>query len=603
MNIKTSYLLIFDIAGFAVATILFMAGMGDVGKYVFIGIIILGIAPFVLDMVKSALKGNYGLDILAVTTIAASLLLGEYPAAAVILLMLTGGEALEDYAQHKAQAELTALMKRAPQQAHLYKDGKAIDVAVSAVKVDDIILIKPGETVPVDAVVIEGVSSFDESAITGESLPVEKKAGDDLVSGSVNAEAATIAKAIHTSSGSQYQQIINLVKEAASSHSPLVRLADYYSIPFTVLSLGIAGAAWYFTGSALRGLEVLVVATPCPLLIATPVAIVAGMSRSARHGIIVKSGGAIEQLAEVKAIAFDKTGTLTKGEPSVFKIIAEGITEAEVLGLASALSHQSAHVLSQPVVNEAEFKNVIQPKVENIIEKTGNGVTAQIGTKKIMFGKLSWLILEGVKNLPEEKIHQTAAYLAVDGKYAGVIYFSDPVRPEAKTTLESLKQLGIKKILMLTGDRKDVAEAVSAELGGIEFIADCKPEDKVNAVRQMKKEFGLVAMVGDGVNDAPTLVAADVGIAIGARGSTVASESANIVIMPNDINHVVRSFQIAIRTLFIAKQSIFVGIGLSIVLMLFATSGIIKPVYGALLQEVVDVAVILNALRARKTGI
>lgn len=599
MEIKTNYLLAFELLSFLASGLLYFFNQPEIAKAVLVGTVILAALPFFVDMVKDIIKGHYGIDILAMTAITASLLLGEYIAAGIIIVMLTGGEALEDFAQNKAKQELTALMARAPQMAHVLVDGKIVDLAVEKVKVGDLIFIKPGETVPVDALVTEGVSSFDESAITGESLPVEKTMGADLVSGSVNSESAVKAKAIRTSGNSQYQQIIKLVEVAASSQSPMIRLADYYSIPFTLLSFAIAGTAWFFSGSALRALEVLVVATPCPLLIATPVAIVAGMSRSARHGIIIKSGGAIEQLARIKAMAFDKTGTLTIGHPTVSSVEARGISQAEVLQYAAALSEQSAHVLSHAVVNEAQEKKLVPSPVDHINEQVGSGVSASSNGKKLIFGKYAWLQNQGVSNLPTEISAQTAAFLAIDGNYVGAIYFSDPLRPEAKSTLQSLTALGIKHMIMLTGDREAVASKVASDLGNLVYKADCKPQDKVEAVSKMKKEFFPLAMVGDGVNDAPVLVAADVGIAIGARGSTAASESANIVIMPNDIKHVASAVEIARRTVSIAKQSIFVGIGLSVFLMLLATTGAIKPVYGALLQEFVDVAVILNALRAR----
>ena len=560
---------------------------------------VVSVIPLIVDMVKEIKAGNFGVDILAVTAILASLALGEVLVAGVILLMLTGGEALESYAQEHAKKELGDLLSRAPKTAHLWRGQQTKDIPVDAVKVGDRLLVKPGETVPVDARVVEGTSSFDEAAITGESLPVGKTIGQDLVSGSINTTRAVTVEATRTSGDSQYQQIVKLVQSAASSRSPLIRLADQYSVPFTLLSLLIAGIAWAMSGQALRALEVLVVATPCPLLLATPVAIVSGMSRAARYGIIVKSGAALEKLAVIRTIAFDKTGTLTEGTPKVATVHAVKLTEDELVAIVAAVEHSSAHILARAMVVEAKDRRLKLPRATNMTEEPGSGVMGEVAGRSVVAGKASWLEHHGVSVPATDVGGQTVTLVSIDGHYAGVVTFADRVRPETVATLKQLTELGISKILMLTGDQAGVAKRIASEINLKDTYTDLRPVDKVDIIKRLDPSAHPVAMVGDGVNDAPTLVSADVGIALGARGSTAASESADVVIMPDDLGHVPMAIQVARRALRIAKESIWTGIALSVVLMLIATSGIIKPVYGALLQEVVDVVVILNALRAR----
>ncbi len=591
------------VAYVAVGLLLYALGQPVAASWVLrLGSIVATI-PLVRDMFQELRQGNYGIDLLALTAIVASLLLGEYVVAGVILLMLTGGEALEAYAQEHAKKELGDLMTRAPKTAHRYEGEMVHDVPVDQVRPGDRLLVKPGETVPVDGVVAEGTSSFDESAITGESLPVDKAVGHDVVSGSVNTTRPVAIKASHTSHDSQYEQIVQLVSQAASSRSPLVRLADRYSVPFTVVSLGLASVAWLLSGQALRALEVLVVATPCPLLLATPVAIVSGMSRAARHGIIVKSGAALEQLAVLRTIAFDKTGTLTEGEPKVAEIMpAEGEHETEVLGILAAVEQSSNHILARALVTAASERRLKLPKVTHIEEEPGSGLKARLDGKTVLVGRAEWLADHGA-TLPTYAVEgQTVVLLAMDGRYIGAVSFADQVRPETADTLKRLATLGIHKTLMLTGDQPGVAQRIAQEIGLTNVRASLRPADKLAVLQTVEPADRPAAMVGDGVNDAPTLAAAEVGIALGARGSTAASESADIVIMPDDLTRVPLAIAIARRAIAIARQSIFVGIGLSIGLMLIAMTGVIKPVYGALLQEAVDVAVILNALRARHGG-
>ncbi len=571
--------------------------------------VILGLAsaavtvPMAATMARNVIKGELGIDLLAVVAVSTALLLGEFVTAIVIAFMMSGGQALEDYAQAHAKKELSNLMDRAPKIAHVWGEGSTRDVPVAEVRVGDELLIKPGETVPVDAQILEGSSSFDESALTGESLPVDKTVGAALLSGSINSTGAVRALALRTSHNSQYEQIIELVKGATSSRSPLVRLADRYSVPFTIISFAIAGVAWWLSRDPVHALEVLVVATPCPLLIATPVAIVSGMSRAAKNGIIVKSGAALERLARVRSIAFDKTGTLTKGVPEIDTISGHaGAREAEVLALAAALEASSSHILAAAIVEAAQARGLKLPHVSAIHEQPGEGIKAKLGAQVVLVGRAKFLAEAGIAIPLELTKAQTATYVARGGHFLGVITFADVVRPETAATLAALARLGIRKTLMLTGDHAAVAQRIAAEIGLTDVRAGLLPAGKVAALRALDAAAHPVAMVGDGVNDAPILAASDVGIALGAKGSTAASESADVVIMEDDLARVPLAISISRRAIRIALQSILVGIGLSIVLMLIASTGVIKPVYGAILQEIVDVIVILNALRARSGG-
>ncbi|MDB5171078.1 MAG: Lead, cadmium, zinc and mercury transporting ATPase [Candidatus Saccharibacteria bacterium] len=566
---------------------------------------IIELMPLLSGMWQDFRHGKYGIDILAATAIIASVVLGEYWAGIVVVLMLTGGEALEDYAEHRAKSELDTLLEHAPQKAHVIRKGKTIDVRVSELKVGDKILIKPGELVPVDAVILEGIGSFDESSLTGESLPQDKEIGEQLLSGSVNVDGAVTAKATATAEDSQYQQIVKLVKSAASAQAPFVRLADRYSIPFTIFAFAIAIGVWVLTGDAIRFLEVIIVATPCPLLLAAPIALISGMSRASKYGIIVKTGSALERLAEAKTIAFDKTGTLTSGHLEVDGIkVFNGFKEDEVLALAASLEQNSNHVLAHAIVNAAQAKKLKFSKAKHVKEIAGRGVQAQLKGQAVLVGRFSLLEDNGVgvpSNFKHTDIKDTAAYVAVDGQLAGIIKLKDEVRSNSKATIEQLRALGIQNVIMVTGDNKSTALAVAKKLGIQEVHADCLPADKLRIIDESSKK--PIIFVGDGVNDAPVLTSASVGIALGARGSTAASESADMVLMLDDISRVAAAVTIAKRTFKIARQSILIGIGLSLVLMAVFATGKFPPLAGAILQEVVDVVVIFNALRAHIVNI
>jgi heavy metal translocating P-type ATPase len=558
---------------------------------------IFAVIPIITEMWRDLRTGRYGIDILAVTAILASVLLKQYWAGIVIVLMFTGGEALEDFAEHRAKTELDALRSRVPSKATVVRKGKTYDVNVVDIRVGDGIILKPGEVVPADAVISEGSANFDESSLTGESRPQSKSVGDELLSGSVNIDSVVTAKCIRLAKDSQYEQIIKLVRSAAASQAPVVRMADRYAVPFTFAAYSIALAAWYFGHSALRFLEVIVVATPCPLLLAAPIAIISGMSRAAKHGIIIKTGSALEQLASAKTVAFDKTGTLTYGTLSVDKIhVYSPFTEQIVLSLAASLEQNSKHVLAQAIVNKAKQQNVKIPKAKKSKEFAGQGLAATVSAKSVLVGRLDFLKANNVDIRKSRTLSETATHIAIDGQLAGYITFTDSIRQESKVTISRLRLLGIKHIIMVTGDSIVAAKAIAKSLGINDVHAQMLPGDKLHTIEQHKAR--PIAFVGDGVNDAPVLTASDVGIALGARGSTAASQSADMVIMLDDITRVARVYEIAKRTFKIARQSILGGIALSIILMFVFSTGKFPPLAGAIVQEVVDAIVIFNALRA-----
>ena len=566
------------------------------------GAAVVALFPIVTRMVRDIRDGTYGVDILAALAIGTSVVLQQLWAAIVIVIMLTGGESLEVFAARRARSELRDLLKRAPQYAHVIRKGKEIDIKASQVAERETFVIRPGEVVPVDAIILDGAGEFDEASLTGESLPQTKDVGDHILSGSVNVDGLITARAVHTAADSQYQQIVRPVEAAADNPAPFVRLADRYSIPFTVIALTIGGVAWIITGQPIRFLEVIVVATPCPLILATPIALIAGMSRAARDGIIIKTGTALEQLAQAKTFAFDKTGTLTRGTPEFDAIVAfSPYKKQDVLAHAAALEQGSNHVLAQAIIGAAARQGLKLPKTKHIREIAGRGLEAHILGKDVTIGRYSLLAEKGVTipaSFDHAAVSQTATFVAIDNRLAGYITFTDHIRQETKATLARLRRQGVKHMLMVTGDNRATAETIGHELGIQKVVAETLPGDKLRAVEDVREH--PLAFVGDGVNDAPVLTAADVGIALGARGSTAASESADIVIMKDDFSYVDRAFSLAKRSFRIASQSIFIGIGLSIALMIVFTSGKFSPVTGAVTQEFIDVIVIFNALRAHR---
>ncbi len=561
------------------------------------------------SIVRDLLHREAGVDIIALLAIAGALAIGESFAAAVIAVMLATGEALDRYAEGQANRELTALLGRAPQDVHRYSNGELEVVPIASVVAGDRLLVRPGEVVPVDGIVETPSATLDESALTGESRLVTREARDPVASGVVNSGGSFEMRATATADASTYAGIVRLVEQAGRAKAPFVRLADRYGLLFVPLALLVAGFAWAVSGDPGRALAVLVVATPCPLLLAAPIAIVSGISRAARRGIIVKGGGPLETLARSRVLLFDKTGTLTAGRPRLSSVEGPGDPD-EVLRLTAALEQASPHVLAASIVHAARSRGMDLSVPADVEELAGAGVRGRVGTRLVVAGSAAFA--GGGASLPAwaRDLQRRAAiegtsnvYVSVDGEMRGALVLDDPIRPETPRAIRSLRRAGFTRIVMVTGDRSSLAEMVGAAVGLDAVMADRTPADKVEAVRhEADLAQGPIVMVGDGVNDAPALAAAEVGVAMGARGATASSQAADIVITVDRLDRLSEAVLISRRSRSIALQSVLVGMGLSLAAMVVAAFGFLPVVAGALLQEAIDVAVILNALRALRGG-
>ncbi|WP_052543274.1 heavy metal translocating P-type ATPase [Lactobacillus sp. OTU4228] len=542
-------------------------------------------------------SGRYGVDILAVIAIVSTILINNYWAEWMILVMSTGGETLEDYATGQASKELRSLLNNTPRIANKLVNGQITEVKVNELRIGDIVLIKPGQQVPVDGEIIKGTSSFDQSSLTGESVPVTKKPGDNLMSGSVNGDVAVQMKVTKEAKDSEYQSIVALVKSSQAQPAKFVKMADRYAVPFTIISLIIGGVAWAVSGDATRFAEVMVVASPCPLLIAAPVALVSGMSSMSAHHIIVKSGPTLEKLARAKTFAFDKTGTLTKNQLVVDQVVPaeESVSKDELQGLAASVEQQSSHVIAGSLV-KATNKDLIKP-VTDLKETTAQGVEGNVDGKHVKVGKLKFVAPDHEKI----DVNSTAVFVSIDNQFAGYITLMDEMRPETPDTIAKLKRQGAQDIMMLTGDHKAVAEKVGNKAGITDIRANLLPSEKIKAIKEVPKNLRPVVMTGDGVNDAPSLTAADVGIAMGAKGATAASESADAVIMVNDLSKINDAVAISKHTMKVANVDVLTAIGVVIIIELIAFTGVIPAFWGAILQEVVDMITISLGLLAKTT--
>lgn len=604
---------LFAIGGMLAAAAAHAAGLGDAREWILLVTLTVGTLPLLVEIVQQMLKGQFGVDLVAIVAIVTAFLLGEYLAGTVVLLMLSGGEALEAYALRRARKELTSLIENAPTVAHVKTDGAVTDVPTDRVNIGDLVVVKPGEIVPVDGTVAEGTAMVDESALTGEALPIRKAAGHDVLSGSVCKDAVLTVRASRPAHDSKYAHIIRLVQEAEEQKAPFVRLADRYSVVFTTVTFVLAALAWFLSGDTIRLLAVLVVATPCPLILATPTAFASGISVAAARGIIVKNGGVLEKLGEARSFLFDKTGTITLGTPVITRVdTCDGRLPAEaVLRLAASVDQLSTHVLARSLTAEALRRGLPLPVPEGFREEFGEGVRGTVEGKTVVVGRLEYIQRLGIPvTAKEQACHDSArrageipVFVAADA-VLGAVIFADRVRPNVQSLFAHVDRLGIRKVAMLTGDKEAVALQTAAAIGlpASAVHASLLPEQKVRIVQETHASHAPVVMVGDGVNDAPAIAAADVGIAMGGHGSTASSEAGDIVILVDRIERVGEALLIGHRVLRIAKESIFVGIGLSVVGMLFAAFGYVHPIMGAFIQEAIDVAVILNALRVLLLG-
>jgi len=566
-----------------------------------------GTAPVLLallvQIVASLRKGDVGLDVVAALSMSAALAFGEPLAGNVVALMYSGGQLLETFASGRARKEMTALLGRVAKTAMRYGPSGLDERPISEIVPGDRLLIRKGEVLPVDGHVARSLAELDLSALTGESLPATIAEGGEVLSGSTCIGASFDMVASRPAAESTYAGIVRLVEAAQDSKAPMVRLADRYAMGFLGLTVALAGAAWALTLDPLRALAVLVVATPCPLILAVPVALISGLSRTARIGVLVKGGGVLETMARVRTAILDKTGTLTHGEAVVTRIIAApGHSEDEVLRLAASLDQASAHVVATSLIKAAAARKLPLSLPEQTVETPGDGIVGIVDGKHVAVGGRSFVAAWAPGTAaPELEAGVLAGAMtvsvAIGGTIAGVIVLQDQLRHDARQVLSELRQAGVSRIVLASGDRRDVADAIGAELGVDLVEAELTPEGKVTVIRR-EAASGAVMMVGDGVNDAPALAAADVGVAMGARGTAASSEAAGVVLLVDELAPLARAIVVARRTRTIALQSVFVGLGLSLAAMIAAAFGYLPPVQGALLQEVIDVAVILNALRA-----
>jgi heavy metal translocating P-type ATPase len=565
------------------------------------------LVPLTWSVMSSLRRGDVGVDAIALIAIATALVLGEYLAGAVVALMLAGGNALEASAGRRARRELTTLVERAPRSARRVQ-GDAVEVVpVDDLVVGDVVVVPAGEVVPVDGVVEGSGAVLDESALTGEALPVSHPHGSLVRSGTANAGDAFRLRATRPASESAYAALVRLVRQAETQKAPFVRLADRYAAVFLPVTLVTAGAAWALSGDPVRALAVLVVATPCPLILAAPIALISGVSRAARAGVIVKGAGTIEQLGLARTVLLDKTGTLTVGTPAVEDIVPlDGLSADEILRLAASVDQLSSHTLAESLVRDARARGLELVFPRGVAEDPGQGIEGDVDGRRVAVGSASWLAGRGYEGsavpIGDHQVGagQSEVLVGVDGQVTAVLVMGDRLREDADDLVTGLRETGIQHVAVVTGDREAIAEDVGRRVGVDRVYGEQSPEDKLEVVRslQTSPELRPVVMVGDGINDAPALALADVGIAMGAAGATVSSETADAVIVVDRVERVAEALRIGRRSLGIARQSVLVGIALSLVAMGFAAFGFIAPVAGALLQEGIDVAVILNALRA-----
>ena len=598
-------------AALVVGGLLYAVGEGATAQSVWRATLAVLAAELAVEVGRAVVvERSLGVDTIALVAMVGALALDQELAGVVIGLMYSGGASLEAIASRRARRELTALVQRVPRVAQLRVDDGLQEVPVESVQVGDTVLVRTGEVIPVDGTLLDREAVIDTSTLTGEPLPERVRPGMPVLSGTANAGPPFDVRAERPASESAYAALVRVVDQAQSHRAPMVRMADRYAGFFLPATLLIAGAAWAISGDAVRGLAVVVVATPCPLILAAPIALVSGVSRAARSGVIVKGTPAIESLGEARTVLFDKTGTLTVGTPEVREIVTrDSFSESELLRLAASLDRMSAHILGEALVAAAQEAGLELSMPAHVQEEPGQGIAGSVDGHRVLVGSRAFM---HDAEVPQSEIDASAlattrgsgeahVVVAVDGHVAGVVVMADELRPDAREVVARLRAEGIRHVAMASGDRRSVAERVGRELALDRVYAELSPEEKLEIVQHIRDDQNLrkVVMVGDGVNDAPALALADVGIAMGAAGATVSAETADAVITVDRIDRVADAVHAGRRSLYIARQSVVFGMGVSLAAMVVAAFGYLPPVAGALLQEGIDLAVILNALRAR----
>jgi heavy metal translocating P-type ATPase len=589
------------VCGFAAWSV----GRGDWANWCWAAGTVPVVIGLLISMVRDFLAGRLGVDAVAFVSMCGALALGQNLAGIVIAIMYAGGNILEDFAVARAERDLRSLIDRAPKIAHRRRGSTIEDVPIEQVAIGDDILVRAGEVIPVDGVITSEAAMIDEAAVTGEPIPVSRQAGESASSGSVNAGETFEIRASAPASESTYAGIVRMVSAAQTAKAPFVRLADRYALLLLPLTLATGAAAWLFSGDPIRALAVLVASTPCPLILAAPVAFIAGVAQAAKRGILVKGSGPLEALARTHTVMFDKTGTLTVGGARLVAIeAAPGQSSDEILRIAGSLEQASHHVVAATVVEAAVAKGLKLSIPSAVRETLGSGVqgvvdgrTVRVGSHQLVYGARrpeAWAVRALRRAAWRSAL---SVFVAVDGQTIGAVLLADELRRDTPRAIQALRAAGVSRIVMVTGDRADAAETIGAALDLDAVLADREPADKVDAVTIEQRQYPT-AMVGDGINDAPALAAANVGVAMGARGASASSQAADVVILVDRLDRISDAVTIAKRTHAIALQSIVAGMGMSALAMAVAAFGFLPPIAGALTQEVIDVAVILNALRA-----
>jgi len=599
---KTTVIAALSIAGILLHLVLRLGLRTAPGSYhlPLLATLVVGGLPLLYDLLRKLLKREFGSDLLGGISIITSVVLGEYLAGSIIVLMLAGGEALESYALRSASSVLAALAKRMPSGAHRKRESAIVDVALTDVAVGDTLVVYPHDVCPVDGVVIEGHGVMDESYLTGEPFQISKTSGSTVLSGAINGESALTIRTTSCAADSRYAKIMEVMRESEAKRPNLRRLGDRLGAIYTPVALTVAVLAWAISGEAVRFLAVLVIATPCPLLLAIPIAIIGSISLCARRAIIVKSPVVLEQIAECRTAIFDKTGTLTYGAPKLTEqLIAAGFAQKEVLTLVASLERYSKHPLARAILAAAKEAGIQLPEATEVGEQPGRGLRGTVSNHQLQITSRNKLIAQkaaGADQLPPVA-GGLECVVAIDGRCAAALRFRDAPRAQSRSFV---RHLGPKhhfaRVMLMSGDRESEVRYLAEQVGITEIHAQKSPEEKLAIVRQ-ETAAAKTLYVGDGINDAPAMMAATVGMAIG-QNSDVTAEAAGVVVMDNYLEKVDEFMHISRRMRIIALQSAVGGMALSVIGMVFAVTGHLSPVSGAIAQEVIDILAVLNALRA-----